>query len=239
MKFYRNQEIEELAESRLHELEQLLGKPLAPPIPIDLVAEKVLGLRFLWEPIEELPGTATLGGLIPKSRLIILNESHRQLFGEKPGLERSTKGHEMGHWDLFVDKASLVHPTLFGEECANAFAQRRSRLGDVVIIKRLQLDTSRWELLRQLKAGEDEPDVARSVNRYAVAISMPQEMVREKALRTNRTEWPNLYRLAEEFGVTITALRVRLEQLGLLYVDKDGMLYVSPQDAKGQRTLGF
>ena len=35
------------------------------------------------------------------------------LFKEKPGLERSTKGHEMGHWDLFVDKGSLEHPTLF------------------------------------------------------------------------------------------------------------------------------
>jgi len=31
------------------------------------VAEKVLGLDFLWEPIDELPGEVVLGGLIPRA----------------------------------------------------------------------------------------------------------------------------------------------------------------------------
>ena len=33
-------------------------------------------------------------------RKILLNEAHLPLFKEKPGLERSTIGHEPGHWDL-------------------------------------------------------------------------------------------------------------------------------------------
>ena len=36
MKFYRNLEIEEIAESRLLELEQVMGSALSPPIPIDV-----------------------------------------------------------------------------------------------------------------------------------------------------------------------------------------------------------
>lgn len=47
MKFYRNQEIEDLAEERLSQLAQLLKQPLTPPIPIDILAEKVLELDFL------------------------------------------------------------------------------------------------------------------------------------------------------------------------------------------------
>jgi hypothetical protein len=44
VKFYRNQEIEELAAERLAQLAGVLGRQLTPPIPIDLLAEKVLRL---------------------------------------------------------------------------------------------------------------------------------------------------------------------------------------------------
>ena len=46
-RFYRNEDIEEVAAGRLAELEQHLGRPLTPPIPIDFFVEKVLGLSFL------------------------------------------------------------------------------------------------------------------------------------------------------------------------------------------------
>lgn len=239
MRILRNQEIEEIAVSRLAELQQRLGRPLTPPIPIDLVAEQVLGLDFLWEAIDELPGEKVFGGLIAKKRLIILNENRKQLFLEKPGLERSTKGHEMGHWDLFIDKASLDHPTLFNVDDDGPFAFRSSRAGEVTIIKMLDRDAEGREVLQKIQSRADEPDEARAVNRYAAAISMPADMIRADALQINRTYWPNLYRLAEKYEVTISALRVRLEQLGLLYVDEDGNLYESKDAASGQMNLGF
>src|SRR5437773_11550260 len=37
---------------RSAELEGALGRPLEPPIPIDLLAEQVLGLDFLWEEVQ-------------------------------------------------------------------------------------------------------------------------------------------------------------------------------------------
>lgn len=239
MRILRNQEIEEIAASRLAELERQLGRPLSPPIPIDLVAEKVLDLDFLWEAIDELPGEKILGGLVAKKRLIVLNEKRKEAFVEKPGLERSTKGHEMGHWDLFIDKGSLDHPTLFDVDGDGPFAFRSSPAGDVAIIKALARDAEGQELLRKIQSRADEPDEARAVNRYAAALSMPADLIRAEALKIDRTKWPNLYRLAEKFEVTISALRVRLEQLGLLYVDEQGKLYESRDAASGQMMLGF
>jgi len=239
VKILRNQEIEEIAAARLAELERLLGRPLSPPIPIDLIAERVLGLDFLWEPIEELPGEKILGGLIAKKRLVVLNENRKALFREKPGLERSTKGHEMGHWDLFIDKSSLDHPTLFDLEGHGPLVYRSSPAGEVAVIKALYSDPEGRELVREMQARADEPHEARAVNRYAAALSMPADMIRTETMKIDRTRWPDLYRLAKTFGVTISALRVRLEQLGLLYVDEHGMLYESRDAASGQMNLGF
>lgn len=239
MRILRNQEIEEIAQSRLVELQRQLGRPLSPPIPIDLIAEKILGLDFLWQPIKELPGEKILGGLIAKERLILLNENHKDLFTEKPGLERSTKGHEMGHWDLFIDKATLSYPTLFQSAEKSPFVFRSSPAGDVVVIRALGGDPEGWNLIREIQSRSDEPDEARAVNRYASALSMPADLMRQEALKIDRTQWRNLYQLAKKFDVTISALRVRLEQLGMLYVDPAGKLYESREAASGQARLGF
>lgn len=237
MKIVKNTVIEELAQQRLIELRRVLGRPLSPPIPIDRLAESVLGLDFLWRPIDELPGEKVLAGLKAKERLIVLNEKHRNLFLEKPGLERSSKGHEMGHWDLFIDKSSLDHPSLFDADGDGPFAFRNSSVGLVAIIKILYKDAEGWNLLREIKSRSDEPDVARAVNRYAAALLMPTDLLRTEALKVDRTKWPNLYMLAEKFEVTISALRVRLEQLGLLYLDENGKLYGSREGGTGQMTL--
>lgn len=236
MKFYRNETIEQLAEERLIELERDLGKALAPPIPIDRLAENLFGLSFLWDSIEELPGELILGAIVPKERLILLNDRRQALFQAKPGLERSTKGHEIGHWDLYVDKATLDHPLLF-DTGDGPFAFRSSPAGDAAVLKIMSETQEGQDILREIHARGDEPDEARAVNRYAAAISLPRAMMREEADRVDRTRWPNLYRMAERFEVTISALTTRLKQLGLLHIGDDGTLYESKDQATGQRQL--
>jgi hypothetical protein len=80
------------------------------PVPLEEIVEQVLGLDFDWDVIEEQPGEQILGGLDAKNRKILLNEAHIDLFDEKPGLLRSTIGHEAGHWELDVDRAKLSQP---------------------------------------------------------------------------------------------------------------------------------
>lgn len=236
--FFRNETIEERAEQRLLELERALGTPLPIPVPIDLLAEKILGLRLLWEPITEMPGEVILGAIIPEQRLVVLNEHRLPLFNLKPGLERSTKGHEMGHWDLFVNQSMLAHPTLFPAE-ALSIAYRNTPLGNAAVMSAFIRSEAGREFLSQMNDRADEPDEARAVNRYAAAISLPRTIIREEISKVERTKWPNLYRMAERFDVTISALVVRLQQLGLIHVGEDKTLFESVDQARGQSTFSF
>jgi len=94
------------------------------------------------------------------------------------------------------------------------------------------------DLLRKIRQRSDESDEERAVNRYAGAILMPRDLVTEAAVRIERTRWSDLYELAERFGVTISALTVRLQQLNLLWI-KEGQPYESREAATGQQKLVF
>ena len=47
MKFYRNEQIEQIAEQRLLEFERKMVRPLALPVDIELFGELVLDLSIL------------------------------------------------------------------------------------------------------------------------------------------------------------------------------------------------
>ena len=239
MKFYRNERIEEIAEQRLHEFEGKLGRPLSIPIDIELFGDLVLGLSMLWEAIDELPGEEVLAGLRPADRLIVMNERRKLELEQQAGRRRLTQGHEMGHWDLFVDISKLDHPSLF-DAAPSMFAYRSSTGGQVQIMRTLLSCEAGRDIVRQINARADAPDEARSVNRYAAAILMPRAIIIEEARKIDCTQWRNLYRLAERFGVSISALRVRLEQFNLVYVDQENSkLYTSREEAMGQARLQF
>lgn len=216
----------------------MLGRPLPLPVPLELLAEQVLGLDFLWEPIEELPGEVILAGLKAKERLIVVNQTRKPKFDAHAGLYRFTIGHEFGHWDLYTDHAALDHPSLFAEG-DGPVVYRTTPAGQLVqVLKILSEHEEGRELLRAFKSRADDPDEARAVNRYSSAVLMPRDRIRQEANRIDRTNWPSLYRLAERFGVSITALTVRLEQLDLLVIDRaSGRLFASKDAATGQRSL--
>jgi len=105
LKYLRNETIEDITAQRVREYEAKAGVTVKLPVPVEEIVEQVLHLDFDWDIIEEQPGEQILGGLDAANRKILLNEAHTDLFDEKPGLLRSTIGHEAGHWDLDVDQA--------------------------------------------------------------------------------------------------------------------------------------
>jgi hypothetical protein len=236
MKFYRNARIEEIAEKRVSNFGELLGCTLTPPIDIELYGELVLGLSINWEPIEEAPGEEVLAGLRPSMRQIVMNESRLAELEAQPGRRRLTLGHEMGHWDLFVEESKLDHPSLFETTASSIFAYRSAPGGSVEILQQLLTTSEGIDLVREINRRADNANEKRSVNRYAGAILMPRQMITDDATQIDRNSWPPLYRLAERYQVSISALCVRLEQLGLLCVS-DGKPHESREAVTGQMGL--
>jgi hypothetical protein len=210
-------------------------------VPVEQIVEQTLGLNLDWDEIEEQPGEQILSGLVAAERTIVLNEKHLALFEAKHGLERSTIGHEAGHWDIDIDRARLNHPTFPGFEVrphvVNRHAKKAERLIEV-LFNRAMHDDRAYRLYKKLTEGHDTPEVRSAVDRYQSALLMPAWLMREADKRYDLTKWPQLYRLAEEAQVNISNLTVRLQRLGLIYLrDGDKKIYRSQDEATGQGSL--
>lgn len=230
-----NSTIERLAYQRLTEYQDKSGEVIKPPVPVEKIIEHVFDLRISWESIQEEFGEKIFGGLRPANKEIIINENHLKLFNEKPGLERFTKGHELGHWELHVDQSTLTHPLLPGFRQNKSFMHRRSSKGQVEVIEGLSEGISAYR--SQKSSLKDSKRAAHLVNRYAAALLMPEDMVRKTASDFDLFRWPSLYRLVEIFNVTISAMCVRLQELKLIYVSDDGQIYSSKDEYHGQQRL--
>lgn len=238
---WRNETIEDITAQRIREYEAKAGVTVKLPVPVEEIVEQMLGLDFDWDVIEEQPGEQILGGLDAENRKILLNEKHLPLFQEKPGLERSTIGHEAGHWDIDIDRAKLSQPMLPGISLAPCFVRRQAsksdRLIEVLFTKALHDDRA-YKVYRDLTAGQDAPEVKSAVDRYQSALLMPKWLIQDAAGRYDFTKWPNLYDLAKEAQVSISNLTVRLRRLGLIYIPEGTKtIYRSKDEWSGQRSL--
>ena len=237
MKYLSNKDIEDIAENRILEYVRKFEPIKEPPIPLDQIIELLFGLSISWEEIKDDDTMPIWGGLRPAEKEIVLNEKHITFFKQKPGVERSTKAHELGHLDLFIDKSSLNYPVFPGFAKNNSFACRMATKGLVQIVHDALIDYESYKILKNDLRKIDPPDVATAVNRYASVISMPRLLLTVVAKDFDLKHWPSLYKLAETFDVTISALTVRLQQLGLMFIAEDKKIYNSKEEYYGQGNL--
>ncbi|MDF2439372.1 MAG: hypothetical protein JWN98_356 [Abditibacteriota bacterium] len=207
MKAWRRQQVEDIAFITLLDFRRQTGRPLRAPVDVDLVGEIVCGLLWDWDELPEPPRTKVLAGLFPDQGRVVMNEKHAEEFRRKPGLERFTKAHEVGHWLLHVDHNNLQqNPQILIEADAHQpsfWSQQEARTS-------LQID---WR--------------ERHADWFAAALLMPANLFIAVAEEFDLREWKSLYALARRFDVTISALCVRLEQLGLAAVDANGRIHVT------------
>lgn len=241
LKYLRNEAVEDITEQRIRQYEAKFGQPVTLPVPVEQIVEQVLGLDFDYDEIEEMPGEQILGGLDAQNRKILLNAKHADLFDQMPGLLRSTIGHEAGHWDVDIDRSRLNHPTFPGFDIKPCVVKRHITRADrfiEVLERRAATDERAYKLLKKLTEGQDSPDVKSAVDRYQSALLMPEWLMRDAARQTDLTNWPALYRLAEQAQVTISNLTVRLRRLGLIYIPEGSKtIYRSKDEFNGQGTL--
>ena len=238
MKFIPDTKIEEATLARISGYEKRFGK-VEFPIPLDIIIEKVFNLAICWDSL----GKKVLGGLDPQKRLIVINEDYFDLFKEKSGLEKFTKAHELGHWDLHVKEAQLSHPSLFNNNGSEVFLRKTTLKGNIVyIVKNAWLGQEVYKTIKKESARRDSPAMASQVGKYASFLLMPTYLIKKyiKEVNPDIYSWPSLFKMAEDFDVTITALKIRLMKMGLVYVPEDfsdKKVYHSKEEYFGQKKL--
>ena len=225
-------EIDEVTAMRIRQYEDLSGASVQFPVPVESIVERVLELDFDWIDIEEREGEQILAGLIPEQRRIVLNTRHLDLFNEKPGLERSTIGHEAGHWDIDIDRTSLHHPILPGFETEECIVKRNGSEEELLVevLNRAVYDNRYFQLYRELTAGQDPPEVKSAVDRYQSSLLMPAWLIHAAIEDVDVTSWPNLYALAAKAQVTISNLVVRLHRMGVIFIPEGSKIIFAGRD---------
>jgi len=207
-RFYRTEMIQRRASELLAKY-QTKVQALTPPIPVERLAEDVLDFQLLWNNIAEKENETILAGLIPRKRMVVFNEKRLTVFDGTPGLYRTVLGHEIGHWELHVDKALVNQPGMPGMEEQPQF------------------------LFRSEKQSWDE----RNAHSFMSHLLVPQELLDPLIRGVKTFDWPFLYRLRDVFNVTISVIKIRLERMGLLYINEDGKIHRSRREYEGQMRM--
>lgn len=170
-----------------------LGRGWRPqlPVPVEQIVEATCDLSIEVVALEEGPGERVLGALDPTSRTIYLNQRHIEFFGTWVGPERFTVAHELGHWRYdAVDPSQQQLP--LSDDGGRVFCRHVDDAGIGPAAR-----------LREVNA-----------NGFASCLLLPSDLVRaEVAARFE--SWSALRERANDWGVSGTTLRIRLEALGL------------------------
>lgn len=189
--YLTNDQIEQKALKLLADFQRSSGIQLiAPPVPVRKIVEAHLNLHLLYDEIPQDEGERILAYIDPVDRVICLNTLHLDLFEEVIGPEAFTLAHEAGHWQLHIVKGGWRQSglPLDGMEAGERFLCRANRSNP-----------------REYQA-----------NRFAAALLMPRYLVLAATQGKQLDQWPVLRQLAEAFGVSKEALKIRLESLGLI-----------------------
>jgi Zn-dependent peptidase ImmA (M78 family) len=211
-KLYTRESIEQQASTLLTRYFRKTGLPVLPPVCVENIVDVALANELgsvLWDTVIEPSGSAVLGCLDEDTRVIILNETRRELLLETPGLVNTTIAHEIGHWQLHTDRSSRDQASLPGFDSLPS--------GPIT--------------------SEINPWDEKNAHRFMASLLMPREMLIPHASAIDLSSWPGLYALREQFDVTITALKIRLEELGFTYVDKYGVFHGSRAESVGQQRI--
>jgi hypothetical protein len=192
-RYWRRSEVEACAWATLQEFGLRCDGSLKPPIDVDLIGELVYELTWDWAVIPEPPGRIIWAGLAPAERRVILNERHIEVYRRNEGFERFTKAHELGHWVCHVVHGGVLPPR------PPSLKGRGSLDGPVFFSSDAD---SRWR--------------ERHADWFAAALLMPAPLLQAMARGLDLERWPDRYRLRDRFNVSITALNVRLADVGLV-----------------------
>lgn len=178
---------------------------------IDALIEFEYGLEIEWKNIDHFAQDGVvLAAIIPKRKLIYMNETKKELFTEKMGTMNFSKAHELGHWVLHITEQQDYE----------------------------QLSFDRHETF-YCRSFSKKPPAEIQADMFAASILMPKDIIcgAVNQLKERGTViFSDLYKLKDDFEVSISALTARVQELKLLYI-ADKKIYLSEADAIGQLSM--
>jgi len=222
--FLRNSEIEEEAALLLAQFGEQHVYITSPPIPVDEIVEEHLKLVIEYRDLRaEFPEGDVLGAIWFQNRVIAIDQS--LVPEDNPAMRgryRFTLAHEIGHWQLHRKLyAALKNEQLLWSggsdqpdhvlrsDLSDPKEVQANRFAACLLMPR-ELVKCEWKrefggldplFLQELRANRSD--------------NAPDEVILDKAARP----------LATAFEVSATAMRIRLEGLGLLLRKKEKLLF--------------
>jgi len=206
VKYMTKAAIEVKAENLLAQYEAQQKRIEKPPIPIEFIVSDLLGFETSSRAIGD---PDTVAYIDPNKMVICLNLEKSEYLDEV-GPEY-TWAHEVGHWvlDHFEDDR---------RQLSLGIENQPTRL--------LHRDTRHHQPFRHEFQAEY----------FASCLLMPKRFLVPLASRLNLLQWASIYSLRETFEVSVTAMKNRLQGLGLIYV-KNRRIYRDANEAHGMNRL--
>lgn len=189
---------------------------LAPGFDVEKLLDE-LDLGLLWTPLPRYLGLPVAGELDPGVRKVLVNEDLLDVFAATPGLLRFTLAHEIGHWALHarrITDGDISDPRADG----GSLTCTRSDIGRVTGSG----DSYRLEFQASL---------------FASHLLAPDRLFVPSVERHGCDGWRSTGQLAREFGMSLSAVVVRLLQDGHAHRDEHGIPRPGPAPSAEQASL--
>jgi len=237
VKFLREDEIEKDAELLLAEYEDTIGEPIKLPVPVDDITTYHLALQLGFDDLHKtlnrpmLNGQPDILGAIWVEKELVLIDRHLDPKSNPSmlGRYRFSVAHEIGHWRLhrsYVTRdpnqtalfEASTEPTVIcrASQENEPVEWQANFFGSCLLMPRRRVHDEWKEYL-----GRTSPlllsDLRPNGNMMMRAQSMIYEQGRNEAEAVDVALFEEVAKpIARRFGVSAPAMRIRLENLGLL-----------------------
>lgn len=194
--FYTRDQCEAHATDLLHRYQRLVGERLSLPVDVALIGEIVCELTWDWADIADQDGQIIWGRLLPSDRRVEMNERYAAKLHNNQGLDRFTRAHELGHWELHAEHPNRHQLALLPLEPIAAPVYCRGGTAD-------------W--------------IETHADWFAAALLMPRDLFCAATRKLDLTIQANMEILKKTCDVSWQALSIRLDTFGIPYVDRDGV----------------
>ncbi len=197
--FLTRQQCEAAAARLLIRYQLHVSTRLALPVDVDLIGELMCDLTWDWAPLEDIDGQVVWARLVPGERRVEMNERYASDLAANEGLDRFTRAHEIGHWELHA-----THPT---PHQLALFPLERSAVEPVFC------------------HGLSNSWLERHADWFAGALPMPADCFLTAARGLDLTTQEGIGTLKGICNVSWAALSIRLRTLCVAHRERDGGIW--------------